>query len=284
DYVLLQKGYNGKYTFNFAAQYKNNFNVGFNLNSHVIDYRRSTLLTERNNSPNSTVNYVFFENNLNTLGSGFSAQIGAIAKLPGALRIGLTYDTPVWYTIAEETSQYLETDRTENGQTITTVVNPNVVNVFADYRLRTPARLGASAAYVFGAHGLLSFDYSYKDYSGITFGPGNDASFSALNVAIENNLKPVSTYSIGGEYRAGNFSLRAGLRHEESPFADGATVGGLTGYSAGLGYNFGNYSFDASYSHAEQDRNEQLYTIGLTAPARVAARYDSVLFTLGISL
>ncbi|GAL66736.1 putative hemin receptor [Jejuia pallidilutea] len=47
-----------------------------------------------------------FENNLSTRGSGFSFQLGGILKLTNEFRVGLTYDSPTWYTIEEETSQF----------------------------------------------------------------------------------------------------------------------------------------------------------------------------------
>ena len=39
DYSYASTGYNGKITFNMAAQYDENLYLGLNLNSHFIDYR-----------------------------------------------------------------------------------------------------------------------------------------------------------------------------------------------------------------------------------------------------
>ena len=36
---------------------------------------------------------------------------------------------------------------------------------YFDYELRTPWKISGSAAYIFRKHGLISFDYNYKDYS-----------------------------------------------------------------------------------------------------------------------
>ena len=92
EYTLISDGYSGKYTLNLATQYTDDFYFGINLNSHLIDYQQSTFLFERNNNQGSTVNEIGFENNLSVLGSGFSAQVGAIAKVAENLRFGLTYD------------------------------------------------------------------------------------------------------------------------------------------------------------------------------------------------
>jgi long-subunit fatty acid transport protein len=89
-----------------------------------------------------------------------------------------------------------------------------VINVYEDYTLRTPAKVTVSAAYIFGQHGLISFDYSYKDYASIDFSPefdSNDPFFNTLNTTIDNTLKGVSTYRAGAEYRINQLSLRGGF-------------------------------------------------------------------------
>ncbi|MAN59726.1 MAG: transporter [Flavobacteriaceae bacterium] len=283
-YSLLSDGYSGKYTLNLGAQYTDDLFFGINLNSHLIDYDQSTYLFEANTNAGSTVQRIGFENNLSVLGAGFSAQVGAIAKIANNLRLGVAYDTPTWYEISEETTQYLETRHTFDGASATEIIDPRVVNVYADYNLRTPGKLMASAAYVFGQRGLLSFEYSYKDYSNVEFSPENDAVFAFQNAQINNILTGASTYRLGGEYRFENISLRGGYRYEESPYSDGSTVGDLTGYSAGLGYNFGNYFFDISYAYAERDQNQQLYSVGLTDRAFTETQSSNIVFTLGFSL
>lgn len=284
DYTHLTGGYSGKYTVNIAAQFTDNIFFGINLNSHTIDYDERTFLFESNSNAGSIVDNVAFENRLSVLGSGFSAQVGAIAKITEDFRVGVTYDTPTWFDISEETSQYLETERTVNDQTLVAIVDPAVINVFADYRLKTPGRIGASAAYVFGGAGLISFDYAYKDYSQIKFRPTGDPAFAAQNAIISNTLTGASSFRVGGEYRIDNFSLRGGYHFEESPYKNGTTVGDLTGFSGGAGYNFGNFSVDLSYSRSEQDRNQQLYTIGLTDSAAVTTTMNNVLLTIGFSM
>ncbi|WP_432411525.1 OmpP1/FadL family transporter [Rasiella sp. SM2506] len=283
EYSVLTRGYAGKYTFNVATQYKDNFFFGINLNSHAIDYQRSTFLYETNNNTGSSVNAIGFENNLSVLGAGFSAQLGAIAKLEN-FRVGLTYDTPTWYEISEETSQYIEAQRTQDNQTITEIVDPNVLNIFENYNLQTPGKITASTAYIFGEKGLISLDYSYKDFSNIEYKPESDAFFASQNTAINNQLTGASTIRVGGEYRINQLSLRGGYRYEKSPYKNSDIVGDLNGFSLGLGYNFGNYTFDLSYARAEQDRSEQLYTVGLTSVATITTVTNNLVFTFGLNI
>lgn len=284
EYNKLSEGYVGKYTFNMAVQYTDDYFFGLNLNSHIIDYSQSTLLLETNNNEGSLVNTVLFENNLSVLGSGFSAQIGAIGKVSDNVRVGFSYDTPTWYRISEETTQYLETSREVDNQTINEIIDPRVLNVYEDYDLRTPGKVGLSAAYIFEQKGLISVDYSYKNYGEIKFGPDNEPVFIAQNNLISNTLAGASSIKVGGEYRIEELSLRAGIRYEESPYEDKDIMGDLEGFSVGLGYNFGNYNFDIAYARAEQSRKQQLYQIGLTDTATIDTVYSNIVFTLGFNL
>jgi hypothetical protein len=271
EYTAYSSGYSGKFTFNFATQINNRFSFGINLNSNNINHKQSTYLYESNNNPGGSVKKIGFENQLYTYGWGFSAQFGAIAKITDALRIGINYDTPVWYTMYDETIQYLETQRTIDDTAVNTFVDPRIVNVFYKYELRTPWKISGSAAYVFGKHGLISLDYNYKDYSVTQFSPTNDSAFFNENNKIKRELQGASSVKIGGEYRLDRLSLRGGYIFEESPYKNKTTVDNLTGFSAGLGVNLGNYSLDFSYSHTVQDRDQQLYSVGLTDAAAIEA-------------
>jgi len=283
EFSSVSKGYNSKYAINFATQYTENLYLGINLNIHAIDYQRSNFLFESNENEASIVDRVGFQNNLFVYGSGFSTQIGAIYKLNN-IRLGLTYDTPTWYTISEETSQSLQSRRNIDGQAITEIISPDIINIFPEYELRTPGKLNASGALVLGTTGLLSFDYSYKDYGNTAFSPKNDPLFIVLNNNIENSLQGASTYRLGGEYRLNNISFRGGYRFEESPYNDTSKLGDLNGYSLGLGYKYRYYNFDISYSRAEQSRKEQIPGLADNSFANINSVYSNVVFTLGINL
>ncbi|MCM4161524.1 transporter [Antarcticibacterium flavum] len=282
SYSYAATGLNGKFTFNFASEFEDFLYMGANLNAHFLNYDRSTRLLERNSNAGSETNEVIFGNNLSTTGSGFSLQVGTIAKLSDNFRLGVTYDTPTWYTINERATQRLETFSNEFDERV--VVNPNVVNSYPDYNLKTPGKLTGSLAVLFGPSGLLSFDYSYKDYSSIELRPAGDPEFMFQNSIIADNLRAASTYRIGGEYRISNWSLRGGYRFEESPYVDETTIGDLTGYSAGLGYNFGNIKIDLAYDNASRTDNPQLYQVGLTNRAGIDRDFTNVILSLSFGL
>lgn len=281
EYSYAATGYNGKFSVNLAMQYEDNLFLGINLNSHFINYQRSTFLFEENSNLGSLVNEVGFENNLSTIGNGFSFQLGGIAKLSDIVRVGITYDSPTWYTISEETTQYLATVRDDNGP-VTLILDPQIINVFPDYKLQTPAKITGSLALILNKKGLISFDYSRKDYGSTKFTPESDTFFAAQNDIINSSLKIANTYKIGGEVRHENFSFRGGYRLEESPYNDTSFYGDLKGYSLGLGYNFGGSRIDLSYENSKRTINHQLYNAGLTSAASIDAENSN--FTLSLSM
>mgnify|MGYP003324870115 FL=1 len=165
SYRSISRGYNGKLSFNAGFQYRDNIYFGLNLNSHFVDYDNYTILNETNSNGESgqfRINEIYFENRLSTFGEGFSAQLGIITKLSDVIRFGFTYDSPTWYTISEETSQYLETSMIDEDDNISLLItNPNAINIYEDYTLKTPSKISASTAFVFKNLGLFSFDFSF---------------------------------------------------------------------------------------------------------------------------
>lgn len=280
SYTYAATGYNGKFSFNASTQFGDNLYFGLNLNSHFINYDQFTDFQENNDNPGSFIRDVRFQNGLSTIGSGFSFQLGTIAKID-ALRVGVSYNSPTWYTISEETTQYLGTVGSDN---ISQIIDPYVVNVYPDYKLQTPGKITGSLAYIFGDTGLISFDYSLKDYGNTKFKPTSDPYFASQNDIMSNTLRNASTYRIGGEYRIQQVSLRGGYRFEESPYENDSFYGNLNGYSLGLGYNFGNVKLDIAYDHAQRDYNHQLYAVGLTDAAQIDSKNSNFTLTLGFSL
>lgn len=282
QFAYAATGLNGKVAFNFASEFDNFISFGANLNMHFLNYDRSTRLVETNSNAGSDTNEVIFSNNLSTTGNGFSFQAGTIAKLNENFRLGVSYETPTWFTINESTSQRLESFSAAANER--DVVNPNVVNIYPDYKLKTPGKVTGSLAVLFGTQGLLSFDYSYRDHTNTELRPTGDPEFMFQNSLMAENLKSASTYRVGGEYRIENWSLRGGYRFEESPYKNKTTIGDLTGYSAGLGYNFGNIKLDIAYDNASREDNPKLYQVGLTNTAGIDRDFSSVILSLSFGI
>ena len=266
------RGNNGVFSVNFGFQYDKNLFLGINLNSHVIDRENVYLFNENNeNSSNNSVSVtnVYFENRLSTYGEGFSFQLGLINKISDILRLGITYKSPTWFEISEETSQYLETIVSESENQRVEIVNPNVVNIFEDYKINTPSKLTASLALVFKNLGLISFDYSNENYENLKFKPESDFYFSELNNAISTSLSNVNTYRIGSEILANKFSFRMGYFTKNSPFTSSYnstnnSIDSTDGFSLGIGYKMKYSSVDFSFQKISVNKKRNLFDTGLT--------------------
>ncbi|WP_394907832.1 OmpP1/FadL family transporter [uncultured Mesonia sp.] len=260
SYSQQGTGFNGKFSLNGSLALQNKFYIGLNLNAHFINFERITSYFERPNQ-SSRLSSIYFENNLSTIGSGFSFQLGGIAKINKFLRLGLSYDSPTWYTISDETTQYLSTSSQEFGNA---TANPFIVNVFPNYKLRTPGQIKASAALIFAPSTLVSLDYGYKNYGNIKLRSRENQNFELQNKGLSNRLTAASSIRMGAEHRLKNWSLRAGARFEQSPFESKDLQDDLYGFSAGLGYNFGRIKIDFAYSYYQVNMQQDLLKTGLS--------------------
>ncbi|MBL7472589.1 aromatic hydrocarbon degradation protein [Robertkochia sediminum] len=269
---ITTRGSDSKFTLNLGGQYNENIYFGMGLNLHAVDRRRIIRFDEFNYDQDSFVQYTQFDNELNTFGSGFSANFGVIAKVGNSLRLGGSYQTPTWYDLADELWQGINTDLldADTGEIDLVEVYPNVIYRFPDYSIRIPSKLTASGAMVLGKSGLISVDYTYQDMSNARLRPTSDPFFAAQNTTISNELQAVSTLRMGAEFRFGKWSFRGGYRFEESPYRNAVTIGDLQGYSLGLGLDFGGSAIDLAWSTAERDSRSRLYPQGITTPALIA--------------
>ena len=257
EYVTQRSGGIKKYTFNFSGEYLNKYNVGININSHKLEYREINDFYERNYAESSALNEFRFNNELLTFGEGISFQLGGIAKLSKQIRVGLSYESPTWFSITEETTEFVASN---DGSNIT--IEPDVINTYPEYRFKTPSKYSGSFAYIFGQKGLISVDFTQVNFDKAQFNEPNDGSLNKQNDAIKNNINAAGILRVGGEYRFGNYSIRAGY------IKQGASLKNFDNSSSsksiGGGINFGGSSLDLSIVNSEFNGQQQLFATGLT--------------------
>ncbi len=274
DYFIQEDGYNGKFSFNASVELNKRFYFGLNLNAHYMEYDRFTSFFESNSDPTSEINSIRFDNRLRTRANAFSFQLGSIVKITNQLRAALSYDSPTWYNVSDETTQFIRTGSDEFGSAS---VDPNVLNIFPDYNYRTASKWTAGLSYIFGGSGLLSVDYSIQDYSNAKF---TSNSLEFLNSGIEQNLTSAANLNIGGEYVFKQFKFRGGYFLQETPYEDDFIQGDLEGYTLGLGYSIDNVNIDLAYSLASIDRNDRLFQTGLDQTAQVESDISNLFLTV----
>ena len=277
-----------KYNFNFAGRY-DFISFGINLNSHSVDYRvvnkyrEDYLNNTQTYDKRSPIRSALYQNEVRTVGSGFSLQLGAIAEVATGLRIGLTYASPTWYTLQDEMSQSLSATTQSDG---TFFANPNVVAVYEKYYFRTPGSWTVGASWVWNKQLILSADYMYKGYGNMRFRSGLESE----NAIIQNTLGDTNSLRFGAEYRlplskTNHLFLRGGYRYEQSPYkTEYKPIGDLTGFSTGLGVSISNMRFDLSYDRATRAYHPQIFESVLTDTPQVDNTLQNILLSFSLKL
>ena len=267
NYNMESNGVNTKYNFNVALQLKDNFYFGLNINTHDVFIDNYVRYTENNFDSDSAITSIIFENSLITKGEGFSIQLGAITKI-NSVRLGLAYQSPTWYTMQDETYQFLEVNSKDtNGVNFNDIIDPRVLNVYPRYDLRTPSSITTSAAFIFGKIGLFSIDIVSRDYSKVKLKPNYE--FLNLNKEINSKLTNTQDIRIGTEFRIYKLSLRGGYTKVGSPYSDSKMMKDSNSYSLGMGFDFGETLINFSYKTLNSESNKQLFDSGLTDSAKL---------------
>jgi len=263
DYFFRSNGAHKKYSFTMSGQFRNKLYLGISINSHRILYKQNDDLEEYGYGNNSILDAVRFNNQLNTIGTGVSVQLGGIARFDSGLRLGLSYHSPTWLNLYDETSQFLVSDYYSQNGLISLTTEPNIINSYPEYNLRLPSKMTYSAAYTFGENGLISVDYSTRNYGNASYQEeANSNYFSNINLQIQQQYAASTRLAVGGEYRIGSISLRGGYFNETDRIA--LTNSGSTGYTLGLGYQWGGNAFGVSLINQENTLTQKLYSEGLT--------------------
>ncbi len=239
----ITDGRSSKYTFSFAGQYNDNLYVGASINTYDIEYYQRVLVEEYNNDGNGNTFDVSQNQELFTFGEGFSFNLGIISKPNDNVRLGLALQSPIWYNLTEEFTEF-EVELYETG--IDTFSENSGLNIF-DYRLRTSGKLTGSFAYIFEEQGLISIDYIYRNYSNSQLSRGD---FSSENQSFNSDLKGTGELRIGTEWRLDNISLRGGYHMEKSPYKNAIDSDDIQGYSLGAGFKFRGGKIDFAYQNS----------------------------------
>lgn len=272
----MATGFNGKFTINGGASFKDRIFIGVNLNLHYTDYvRTSTFYEDYDDAPghdaDNGIQRLRFDNDLHTFGNGISAQIGIIGRFYDGLRAGISYQTPVTYWLKDELAQRLQTVKADDSG----FLYEDVAYVpFPTYRLKTPGHVTGSLAYDYKDRLSLGFDYTIKDYTGTQFCPEED--FEGANAEMAATFDQTIEFRAGAEFRYKRWNFRGGYRFEQSPYKNNATIGNLKSFSTGAGYSFGEIKVDLSYTFAQRDYNQPIFAQGLTDAPSVRSKWNNV--------
>jgi len=270
-------GTNSKTTFAIATKFNKNTYFGFSIMSNSINYNQEINAFEGSQDINNNTFEAELNQQLNVYGAGVSFGFGAITSPMENLRLGLSYQTPTWYTLTEEFNKDM-TISLSNAN----VTQPKNVDSYYEYNLRTPGKTTASITYIFEKQGLISLDYSYKDYSMAKLSPTSEfENETNYNQRIKDDYTAVSSINIGGEYRLKYISLRGGYHFESNPYKNYRETKNINGYSLGFGFKTSQYS-KLDFAFNQTDYINKSYYLSSPEPINSSTKINK--FTVSYSM
>ena len=165
----------------------------------------------------------------------------------------------------------------KNGSRYLTGVPTLNTTPFSDnYQLRTPLKLNIGAAIFFAKKGFISADVEYLAYGGTKMSTTANDQYLAddLNYytqKVQGDLKNVFNVKVGGEYRVGLLSLRAGVNYQPNPYSfnydqgSNAVNRSTLIYSSGIGIRTGDFYVDLTGLYAKTQQAYSPYVLNNTA-------------------
>lgn len=241
--------------FNVGFNFSETFFVGVNLGVTSLNYNYDEYFKEAAANPDN-FEIDFGEKGITRFsdyrtrysytadGSGVYGKFGFLWRPIDGIRVGAAVQTPTIMEINERWRQDVNvnyTDASFNGSAKTPEGDYS-------YRLRSPYRLNAGAAFTFAGMALVSADYEMTDYSTMKFmskdGGWSNDTFSSLNDQIRNCMGVSHMVRIGAEFKPlPEIAVRAGYNFTTTPeyVYEGNSKTKLNdrinAFSVGLGYS-----------------------------------------------
>lgn len=240
------KGYRYDYLLNLGMNISDVVYLGANLGIAQMRYSKDEYFTE------TPEEYSLFQTNFqklsyrsvyNAYGTGVYGKFGIIATPFKGLRLGAAIQTPTANLIKETwySSASVKADKNNSGSAETPEGK-------YDYRLSSPVRFNAGAAYTFGSFAAVSADYEICDYRRMMFREkdmADNSGFDAVNDDIKELMGVSHMLRTGIEVKPVKmFAIRAGYGLATAPDHDFDSTGSKVKnkakthkYSFGLGFS-----------------------------------------------
>jgi hypothetical protein len=273
-----ESGNINEYNFAFATNISDFLFLGTTLNVTSIEYRMSSWHEESFGDKD----YLMLHNMIETEGTGFAINVGAIIRPINQLRFGVAYNSPKWYAITDHFDAFGESYIASERDPLMKGYIPEYS--YAEYRLQTPSRWIFSAAGIIGQTALISIDYELTNYNSMFLSDKDwdRGAYQGDNDIIKEDFKVSSTLKAGAELKiTPRFAIRGGFVWQQTPMKDhlmnntqvvytAGTIPHFTTsnctsyYTGGLGYRFTpNTYMDLAVIYRVQ--NEKLYPFSSTS-------------------
>lgn len=288
--LVEEEGRTSSFNIGGAFEASPNVMVGFGLNVPFGTYRFTRLLEEDdfqndNDGTGGTTDFAFlsFSEAFESRMVGLNLRGGVSAEVSKNVRVGLSIETPTYYSISEDydTALYTEFD---NGDAFEygDDFDEDAGRGAFDYSVKSPWRLEAGVAFDAGDFSI-SGDLEFVDWSQMELDSDTYA-FSDENLAIRQRFEATTNVRIGAEYRLSKLHLRGGLAVQPDPrkVVDGGVNRDRGAVSLGLSYQVNSqFAFDLGVM-AEVFEDTYLPYTEVTGAPVVTEEIARSFFSLGI--
>lgn len=256
--TISERGSHYQFNAAYGGNYDDKIYFGGGMGLQLLNYRQARTYQEfdflQSGSRVDSLSSITINDELKTRGVGVNFNAGAIYRPVSFVTIGVSYTSPTFFTMDEESFLDLDaewdpgTTATEEIDGETVVYDLGTINAYQSdlfvnkYRLRTPAKVAVGAAVFIGKNGFLTGDLEFVNYSRSKLN-SNDFSTSFDNNVINDIYQNVVNMRFGGEYRMKNFTLRAGYAYFPAPLKD-SSLRDRENITFGFGYRTFDYFID----------------------------------------
>ena len=285
-----------------SANYSDKIYFGGTIVFSKLTYERNSVFRESDmNKMLNNFNYFESEDYLYTSGVGVGIKLGAIARPIKDFRIGLSYHSPVVYSMIDQYSAKITTDLEgymRNGvlKQSSLDLNNGSMGQF-QYNFSRPSKLLLGMCYTLSADenvknqkGFVSADIEYDNYTNAKFSPSVNAAYNSgrdylneVNANVKTQYKSGLNIRVGGELKFNVLMARMGLNYMTNTFTTAGLTNKRMNISTGLGYRNKGYFVDLTYIYQIWNdayfpyRLEQAYF----APSYLKNGSSNVVLTIG---
>jgi hypothetical protein len=282
--LVNERGNQYQFNISWGGNYDDRIYFGGGLGLQSLYYRRDRdflesefLIDNSFDSPDPWINSIRFKDHLVARGFGINTTFGVIVRPVEVFTVGLSYTTPTFISITEESDFSLEANwnnyvyRDENNLNNEPEVpeyNLSQIGRYlspiyeTEYNLRTPGRLNLGATFFLGKMGFISADVERIDYSRMLL-RANDFSMTADNDAIRDNFQAVMNYRLGAEIRMDDLRFRGGYALYPDPTGNDQNRDFIT---LGVGYRTQDFFLDLAVINSNSTVLYSPYSIGANSP------------------
>ncbi len=272
----------------YAGNLNDRLYLGGALN--ILGHRFNRTMSHTENALDGTLDLasMTYKERLVTNGNAAELSLGVLFRPDERVRVGAAFYSPQWWQLNDAYVHEMRTAfRTPDSQGAYDYSALSPDGTFS-YKVNTPWRLTASAAYIAGAKGLVSIDYEYMDLRRMRFRAASDLQdvydFKPENDAIRSRFTAQHTVRVGTEWRLDHWYLRGGFGYTRDPYVttDAEAGQSLRSFACGAGYRGEHLTIDLALERWLQGFQTYLYDRALVESAVIDRTGFRSVITIGL--